>query len=177
MHLCRRPFDQYSVSEMDPGSRRSTDQFAAGPFRPHGKVEIWAEGNVMRLEATGPFNKEAVIALGATWNSLFDEMPLHGAFANIIVMRHSLMVSQEVLDAFGAFLHVNNRAGRGASAVAFVVAPDVEARALMLPMFAETYAAAGRQFAAFETEAEADVWVRARLKENPARPQVPIDAN
>jgi hypothetical protein len=33
------------------------------------------------------------------------------------------------------------------------------------------------QFAAFETEAEADVWVRARLTENPARPQVPSDAN
>ena len=33
------------------------------------------------------------------------------------------------------------------------------------------------QFAAFETEAEADVWVRARLKDNPARPQVPTDAN
>jgi hypothetical protein len=33
------------------------------------------------------------------------------------------------------------------------------------------------QFAAFETEAEADVWVRARLTENPARPQVPTDAH
>ncbi|MCX7146942.1 MAG: aldehyde dehydrogenase family protein [Sulfuritalea sp.] len=125
----------------------------------------------------GPFNKEVVIALGATWNNLFDEMPVHGPFANIIVLRRSVVVSQEVLDAFGEFLHANNRAGRGASAVAFVVAPDVEGRSLMLPMFAATYAAAGRLFAAFETEAEADVWVRARLKENPARPQVPTDAN
>ena len=162
---------------MDPGAKRSTDQFATGPFRPHGEVEIWAEGNVMRLDAVGPFNKEVVIALGATWNSLFDEMPPHGPFANIIVLRRSVVVSQEVLDAFGEFLHANNRAGRGASAIAFVVAPDVEGRSLMLPMFAATYAAAGRLFAAFETEAEADVWVRARLKENPARPQVPTDAN
>ena len=172
-----QPFDRYCVIKMDSGEKRNTDQFAAGPFRPHGRVDIWAEGNVMRLDAVGPFNKEVVIALGATWNNLFDEMPVHGPFANIIVLRRSVVVSQEVLDAFGEFLHANNRAGRGASAVAFVVAPDVEGRSLMLPMFAATYAAAGRLFAAFETEAEADVWVRARLTENPARPQVPTDAN
>jgi hypothetical protein len=173
----RQLFDRYCVIKMDSGAKRNTDQFAAGQFRPHGRVDIWAEGNVMRLDAIGPFNKEVVIALGATWNSLFDDMPVHGPFANIITLRRSVVVSQEVLDAFGEFLHANNRAGRGASAVAFVVAPDVEGRSLMLPMFAATYAAAGREFAAFATDAEADVWVRAKLKENPARPQVPTDAN
>ena len=162
---------------MEQDFRRNTDQFATGPFRPHGQVEIWSEGNVMRLDATGPFNKEVVIALGATWNSLFDEMPVNGPFANIIVIRRSVVVSQEVLDAFGEFLRANNRAGRGASAVAFVVATEVEGRALMLPMFAATYAAAGRRFAAYETEAEADAWVRERLADDPAPPRVPTDAN
>lgn len=148
--------------------KKSTDEFAAGPFRPHGRVEIWAEGNVVRLDAAGPFNKEAVIALGATWRSLFAELPRQGAFASITVVRNSVLISQEVLDALGAFLRSNTAAGQGAEAVAFVVAPDVEGRSMMLPMFAETYAAAGRNFAAFATEAEAEVWVRARLQESPA---------
>lgn len=162
---------------MNLGAKRNTDEFAVGPFRPHGSVEVWAEGNVVRLDAVGPFNKELVVALGATWTSLLTELPLHGPFASITVVHHSVIISQEVLDAISQFLRANTKAGQGAGAVAFVVAPDVEGRSLMLPMFAETYAAAGRQFAAFETEAEADAWVRARLKEIPGRTQVPADAN
>jgi hypothetical protein len=104
-------------------------------------------------------------------------MPVNGPFANIIVIRRSVVVSQEVLDAFGEFLRANNRAGRGASAVAFVVAPEVEGRSLMLPMFAATYAAAGRRFAAYETEAEADAWVRERLADDTAPPRVQTDTN
>lgn len=147
-------------------SKKSTDEFAVGPFRPHGRVEIWAEGNVVRLDAAGPFNKEVIIALGATWRSLFAELPRHGEFASITVVRHSVLISQEVLDALGEFLRANTKAGQGAEAVAFVVAHDVEGRSLMLPMFAETYAAAGRNFAVFATEAEAEAWVRTKLQES-----------
>jgi hypothetical protein len=162
---------------MNPGTKRSTNEFAAGPFRPHGSVEVWTEGNVVRLDAVGPFNKELVVALGATWTSLLAELPLHGPFASITVVRQSVVISQEVLDAISQFLHANAKAGQGAGAVAFVVAPDVEGRSLMLPMFARTYAAAGRQFAAFTTEAEAEAWVRATLQKSPAPPRVPTDAN
>lgn len=132
---------------------------------------------MVRLDADGPFNKEVVIALGTTWRSLFAELPRRGAFASITVVRHSVLISQEVLDALGDFLRANTEAGQDAGAVAFVVAPDVEGRSLMLPMFAETYAAAGRRFAAFATEAEAEAWVRDRLQESPPPKFVTSDAH
>lgn len=157
--------------------RRNTDQFATGPFRPHGRIEIWAEGNVMRLEATGPFNKEAIIALGATWRALFAELPMRGPFAAIIVIRHSIMSSQEVLDAFGDFLRSGSQAGHPAAAVAYVAAPDIEGRSLILPKLADLYAATGRLFASFATEAEAEDWMRAWLRDALVSPRAPMDAN
>lgn len=155
---------------MDPSAKRNTDEFAVGPFRPHGRVDVWAEGNVMWLEATGPLNKESVIALGSLWRSLFAEFHQVGPYASITVIHRSLINSQEVLDALEDFLAANTQAGNVASAAAFVVAPDVEGRAFMLPKYAEIYTAAGRPFAAFTTEAEAEAWVRAKLQEHPARP-------
>ena len=163
------------MNEMDPGSKRNTDQFASGPFRPHGRVEIWAEGNVVRLDAAGPFNEEAIIALGAAWRSLFAELPLCGPFADVVLLRRSILASQKVVDAFGLFLAANTQAGHAPSVVAWIVPPEIEGRSFMLPKFAEIYAAAGRPFAAFETEAEAEAWVRAKLQEAVASPREPND--
>ena len=104
---------------MEHGPRKSVDEFATGPFRPHGRIEIWAEGNVVRLEAAGPFNKEAVVAMGATWRALFAGMPADGPFADIVTIHRSVMTSQEVVDAFGAFLAANTAARQAPSAVAW----------------------------------------------------------
>ena len=152
---------------MEHGPRKSVDEFATGPFRPHGRIEIWAEGNVVRLEAAGPFNKEAVVAMGATWRALFAGMPADGPFADIVTIHRSVMTSQEVVDAFGAFLAANTAARQAPSAVAWIVDKDVEGASLILPKFAQVYAAAGRNFRFFDNEPEAVAWVRAQLRDLP----------
>lgn len=143
--------------------KRNIEAFAAGSFRPHGQVEIWTEGSVVRIEAQGPFNREAVQAVGRAMRDLFAERPVGRVFADILVMRDSLIASPDALAAFEQFLAAMSAAGFAPEVVAYVVAPEVEGRSLMLPLFTEIYARHGREFAAFECMAEAEAWVRERL--------------
>jgi hypothetical protein len=151
-------------SSQDPKRRRSED-YARGLFRPHGRIEIWSEGSVVRLVAEGPFNLEILQGLGVAMSELFAESPPQGRFADILEMRSSILASPEVMSAFGDFLARMSAAKTAPVAVAYIVGPEVEGRELMLPLFSRIYAQHQRRFAAFETEAEALDWVRHQLAE------------
>jgi hypothetical protein len=144
-------------------SKRSSAEFATGVFRPHGQVDIWAEGLIVRLEARGPFNREGVQAMGMAMRDLFASVPVGGRFGDILVMHGSLMASPDALASFEAFLQAMSQAKTAPVAVAYVAAPEVEGRSLMLPIYAEIYARHGRRFAAFEQLADAEAWVREQL--------------
>lgn len=146
------------------GTKLSIDQFASGPFRPHGRIELWTEGNVVRLNAMGPFNKEAVVAMGTTWRRLFAELPVHGAFADIVTITGSLMAGPDVLQAFASFLQANTSARIAPCAVAWVVPPEVEGAELMTPQFEHVYALAGRNIQFFDSDPIAVQWVRQQLQ-------------
>lgn len=149
---------------MPQGTRLSSDLFGSGPFRPHGRAEMWAEGKVIRLSAVGPFNQEAVVAIGAAWRQLFADLPRHEMFADIITATGSMMAGPDVISAFGLFLKANTAAHIAPCAVAWVVAPDVEGAELMIPQFKAVYESAGRNIAFFETDEAAQTWVRAQLQ-------------
>ena len=149
------------MDEKKPPTRRSIEAYASGAFRPHGRIEFWAEGSVIRIAAEGPFNREAVQAVGLAMRDLFVTVPVGPHFADLLEFRGSLLASPDALAAFGDFLHAMSSAKTAPIAVAFVVAPDVEGRGLMLPIFAKLYAEHGREFSAFEAEAER--WLRERL--------------
>lgn len=144
-------------------SKRDIAAFAAGPFKPHGRIEIWSEGSVVRIEAQGPFNLEAVEAVGLAMRDLFTEVPPGRIFADILTMRDSIMTSAQGLKAFEGFLQAMSVAKLAPCAVAYVVDRTVEGRDLMLPKFVEIYARHGRDFAAFERLEDAEHWVRDRL--------------
>ncbi|MCV2367957.1 hypothetical protein [Roseateles oligotrophus] len=137
---------------------------ADGPFRPHGRLELWSEGSVLRVQAEGPFNREAVLALGAAIKEFYQILPPDRNFVYLLEFRSSLMASPEALAAFADFLKAMSTAKTAPKAVAFVVAAAVEGACLMLPLFARLYADAGREFSAFETMAAAEDWLRERLR-------------
>ncbi len=132
--------------------------FASGPFEPHGRIEHWLEGNVLCFEATGPFNVEAIEALGRSREQWLPAAGFTGLFANIAEFRNSVLVTPEGFEAFRRYL-----GGRTSSATAFVIAPDVEGASTMVPLFEREFASLGHPFAAFETRVAAEVWVRATL--------------
>lgn len=145
--------------------KRDIKAYASGAFKPHGQIEFWTEGQVVRIEAQGPFNREAFQAVGLAMRELFATTPLAPVFADILEIRRSIMISPEALEAFGQFLAQMSANKSAPRAVAYVVAADVEGRSLVLPLLAKLYAEHGRQFAAFETMAGAEAWVRERLSE------------
>jgi hypothetical protein len=144
-------------------SKRNSAEFATGVFRPHGQVDIWADGSIIRLEARGPFNLEGVQAMGLAMRDLFASVPVDRRFGDIMVMHESLMASPDALAAFEDFLQAMSKAKTAPTAVAYVAAPEVEGRSLMLPIFAEIYARHGRRFAAFEQLEPAEAWIREQL--------------
>ena len=150
---------------MIQSSKRKTDikAYANGAFKPHGLIEFWTEGPVVRIEAQGPFNREAIQAVGIAMRELFVAMPPAARFADILEIRHSIMISPEALEAFGRFLAQMSANKSAPVAVAYVVGREVEGRSLILPLLAKLYAEHGREFGAFETLAEAEAWVRAQL--------------
>lgn len=145
--------------------KRNIETYATSGFRPHGRVEFWAEGSVVRIEAEGPFNREAVQAVGLAMRDLFATMPPGQRFADVLEFRGSLLASPDALAAFADFLRAMSVAKTAPVAVAYVVGAEVEGRSLMLPIFAQLYAEHGRQFAAFLTHEEAGAWLRERLAE------------
>jgi hypothetical protein len=151
------------VSSNDKAGSLRSENFAPGPFRPHGSVEIWRDGSVVHLIAEGPFNLETVQGVGRAMRELFASQPPQGRFVDILEMRTSIMASKEVMAAFGRFLADMSAAKTAPLAVAYVVAPGVEGRGLMLPIFARVYAENGRRFAAFETMDEARAWALEQL--------------
>lgn len=150
------------------GTKLSIDRFASGPFRPHGRIELWTEGNVVRLNAMGPFNKEAVVAMGATWRQLFAELPVRDPFADIVTITGSMMAGPDVLQAFASFLQANTSAHIAPCAVAWVVSPEVEGVELMTPQFEHVYELAGRNIRFFDSDEIAVQWVRQQLQRVPA---------
>lgn len=147
----------------DPSQKRNIAAFATRGFRPHGEIEFWAEGSVIRIVAEGPFNREAVQAVGLAMRDLFTAMPAGQRFGDILEFRSSLLASPDALAAFAEFLQAMSASKTAPVAVAYVVSPEVEGRSLMLPIFTKLYAEHGREFSAFESMAEAEVWLRERL--------------
>ncbi|MET0519696.1 MAG: hypothetical protein ABW005_12805 [Burkholderiaceae bacterium] len=154
--------------------KRDIADYAASGFRPHGRIEFWAEGPVIRVLAEGPFNREAVQAVGLAMRDLFASSPRGQRFADLLEFRGSLMASPDALAAFAEFLRAMSAAGTAPIAVAFVIAPEVEGRSLMLPIFTQLYAEHQRDFAAFETAAEAQRWLRERLSGARAASLLPV---
>jgi len=153
------------VSETPKPRRLRSDDYASGRFAPHGRVEIWRDGSVIRLVAEGPFNVESVQAIGGAMAQLFAEAPPQGRFADILEFHGSILVTPDALAAFDGFLSRMSQAKTAPLAVAYVIGPEVEGRDLMLPLFRRLYEKHQRRFAHFEDAAQAEAWVRAQLGE------------
>lgn len=148
---------------MQAAVRLKIEDYASGPFRPHGEMEIWLEGHVVRIKATGPFNTESIQALGKALRALYAEITQPEKLVHLVTIQRSLLASPEVVKTFGDFLATMDAIKQTPVAVAWVVAPEVEGGRLMLPFFAKAYALAGREFRAFENVTEAYAWLQTRL--------------
>ncbi len=151
----------------DDAHRRSTSEVKALPFTAHGKVDIWAEGDLHLYEATGPFNKELVDGLALAQASFLQHLQPVTPWVSICIVKSSALSTPEGVQRYGELIRQAPERFTPA-ATAFVIGPDIEGGRLMAPRFARIFEEAGRPFATFETLDEARRWARSRLDGNSA---------
>ncbi len=148
-----------------PITIRSSEDFAQGLFKPHGRVQMWVEGQVVYMVAQGPFNPEFVRALALAREELFRSSPPPSPHLSLVQIKGSIMASPEMLAVYAELI---GKLKRLPVAVAWAVDPEVEGRDFILPMFERVHLRLGRNFKSFEALADAEAWLRSQLPDLPA---------
>ncbi|MBI2749458.1 MAG: hypothetical protein HYX43_09020 [Burkholderiales bacterium] len=144
---------------MTSSRRTDTSQFESGSFRPHGSMQLQQTGHLNILEATGPFNKELVIAADAAQESLYAALMQKGRWGTVLIFRQSALASPEVLSEIMTILKRRVAQGYIPVAVARVFGPEVEGAQLMQQHYLNAYRGAGIDGRIFSDELSAKEWV------------------
>ena len=154
--------------------KTSTNAVQASRFAPHGLVEISFVGDILLYTATGPFNKELVDSLAVAQTEILTAADHPGPWVSVSLMRNSLLASPEAFAQYNAMMHAAKPARCIPLASAYVVAPDVEGRTLMLPKYAAIHTSSGRLFRSFDHLDDALAWaqtlITAEKTKNPRSP-------
>lgn len=138
----------------------STVDVVCSRFAPHGRVEMRFEGDILYYDATGPFNKELVESLAVAQREILTTANHQGPWVSLSIMRGSLLASPDAFARYTEMMHSPRPAQFTPLASAYVVAPDVEGRLLMLPKYAEIHTSTGRIFKSFEQLGNALAWAQ-----------------
>lgn len=144
---------------MPKPKRTSAGQYARGAFKPHGSMQLEQSGFLNVLEATGPFNKELVVAADAAQENLYESLVQKGRWGTVLIFRESALVSLEALAEISAILRRRKTQGYAPVAVALVFGPEVEGGALMQSHYLKAYQSADIDGRIFSNEADAKAWM------------------
>ncbi|MBE9610381.1 hypothetical protein [Chitinilyticum piscinae] len=128
-------------------------------FAAHGHVEVWAEGQLLRYQATGPFNLELLQALDAADRGLMAATAAQGPFAILAEFAGSIAATPEALAALEGSLAAQNEAGLATVAVAYVVDPQAEGAEVMRSIIDAIYARQQLRFGWFQDLTSAQRWL------------------
>lgn len=153
--------------------RSSTDDVVQSRFAPHGRVNMRFEDDILFYDATGPFNIELVESLVIAQRDILMAASPQRPWVSVSIMRRSMLASPDAFARYTEMMHTARSAQFTPLASAYVVAPDVEGRSLMLPKYEAIHIASGRVFQSFTQLDDALAWARslidAQTKASPNR--------
>ena len=142
----------------------STQGLGSPLFPPHGRVQWHMDGQLLRTEVVGPFNKELAQLVGPILHKAFSQLVAQGPCAEVVVVQQNALAGPDVLAALAQGLRQLVQAGLAPRGTAFVIAPEVEGSHMMPALLAQSYADAGwPAFQVFATLEEANTWVQGLL--------------
>lgn len=148
---------------MDDKSVFSTTSFSPQSFKPHGTIESRIDGRLFVQEATGPFNKEILLAMDSVHTNARALLASQGPWGALFVFKKSALASPEMLEGLKKYLSIQV-AGKNASvATALVLSPRVEGASLMAQHYLRAWRSAGILCESFEDYDEAHRWVTLQL--------------
>lgn len=133
-------------------------------FAPHGEVLITGDGEIIRFDVHGPFNAEALVAVGYAMAELLMRWTPQGPFATISYWQGSMLASQDALEAYRGVLRQGRKLLPQEVVNVWVVPPSVEGRRLMEVHWRKLYADCGYPLEIFDTEADALTCIQTRLQ-------------
>nr|WP_315478755.1 hypothetical protein [uncultured Rhodoferax sp.] len=142
----------------------STTNYISQFFKPHGRIDSQVVGDVFVQVGTGPFNKEIFSAMRSVHASAKELLPSDGPWYGLFIFRNSALAPQEMLDDFCEYLKDQKRLNRASQATAIVLPENVEAAALMKPLYLRVWREAGIPCDVFGNEQDAQVWLESWSK-------------
>ena len=144
-------------------SRYSTTEFSPQQFKPHGRIESTVVGNLFIQEATGPFNKEILLAMESVHTRPRELLASVGPWAAMFVFNQSALASPEMLDGLKKYLATQVTRENASVATALVLPPQVEGALLMGPLYLRAWRGAGIHSEIFGAREDAEHWIAACL--------------
>lgn len=142
----------------------STSQATGMRFRPHGRVDMWMESDVLHYESTGPFNAEVFDCLAVTQRDFLLSLTIDGPWASICTLRNSAMTTPDGIERYTELMQRPKPAYLEPVATAFVVGPEIEGGRIMRPHFERIFHLIQRPFRVFDTLEEAQEWVHSMIQ-------------
>ncbi len=136
-------------------------------FREHGSVSVSKDKRILRFEHAGPFNLEYYKMFGVRTSVMSDSMNSSGVYGLLIVYRHSMLHTQEAMDAVLERARSIESKRLGCISVAIVAGPEVEGVAFMRPFIQRYFEARGLKSGTgqmFDREDDARAWLEAQLR-------------
>jgi hypothetical protein len=125
---------------------------------------MWMEDDVLHYEATGPFNEEVFDLLAVAQLAFLKTLALANPWASICTLRLSAMSTPGGIQRYTEIMQSPKPPSFEPVATAFVVGPEIEGRKIMVPHFERVYTLINRPFQIFETMAQAQQWVHAKIQ-------------
>ena len=141
----------------------STTWFDPTTFKPHGTIESKIEGNLFIQEATGPFNKEILLAMDAVHTKARQVLVSSGPWGGLFIFKNSALASPEMLDGLKKYLLAQVKRKHASLATGLVLPQSVEGASLMTPHYLRAWRDAGIVCAAFEDVLDAHDWISLQL--------------
>ena len=140
-------------------------------FKAHGQFGLHRDGQVIVVEATGPWNLELIQQYAHDVLPVIRDISFDGPWGSVVVVRNSVMFT---VDAAAALREAGfrNAKSSGRVAVAYVIPPDVEGAPFAPSMIRNIYEGLN-PWAIFAEVQDAMAWMRVQIAEHASPEPLP----
>ena len=144
--------------------RSDTTDYPTGRFKAHGNMQLEQSGHLNILKATGPFNKELVVAADHAQEPLYEALLQKVHWGTVLIFCESALATPDAFEALTTILKKRMMQGYAPVAVALVFEPGVEGANLMKSLYLSAYKQAGIDGRVFSDVTAAKEWVGALIQ-------------
>lgn len=151
---------------MQSGPRFSSNNYAENGFPPHGKTQVNAFGDVIRLNTHGPFNLEGVRAVNKARLAILEHAKIVRPYVFLNTWTGSMLMSPQCIREYiKGFSEAYTNRFPPPLAIAWVAPEGVDGAMFIGPILTPAFKNIGASFRIFDDLAAGEAWVSHFLKQ------------